>query len=814
MHGKALLTALICLSIPGAALSQDLPIVQGVEPQPLVAQALRLTDALEYLGSALRPEHASRIRALQREAPSPETSEEIQRILDPYCLVMVDINPEVRVKVERGSAAAQLTQGGWTSFLVKVKNDSGATARLEVESPNAEPVLHVSTFTPPGNDELALTAGDLAHRFLELTLFRRRPLLPHLSGLGLEYAVLQVYTTAVGQREAALGFNIGQGTQDIGYRNDVPVLFDIRPAVKLVLRVRDDDGSPTTGSFIITDDVDRFVEDPVTSPLPADYRQYLALLRPTDHKRGVGRPVVEHLDKGRSLVGVYPLPSRRVAATDEYPDLFFQPQVYRTDGEHVYLPPGDYVVEFTRGPEYLTGRRWIHVPDGVSTHEEVFELRRWVHPAVEGWYSSDHHIHAAGCSHYESPEHGVPPEAMWRQIVGEDVNVGSILNWAPGWYFQQRFFEGGVNPLSTDRNVLRYDVEVSGFPSSHAGHLVLLNLKEDDYPGTSTIEEWPSWGVPVLEWAKGQGGVTGYAHSGYGLEPMEPTDELPNYVTPRMDGNGAQEYIVAVTRSVVDFLSVGNTPHQWSLNMWYHTLNVGFRTHIGGESDFPCVYHQRVAMARTYAKVDAPLTFQRYMDAVRRGRSYVSDGKSHIVDFAVNGVEIGTRESEVHLRGASTVRVTARVAAHLANVQDDLGAVIASHGHDENQKPYWDIERARIGTSRRVPVELLVNGYPVARREIVADGEWVDVTFDPEIARSSWVALRILPTSHTNPIYTLVDGAPIRSRRSAEWALRAIDRVWEMKSPQFREGEWEEAQAAYEEARRVYRRILAEAVDD
>ena len=77
-------------------------------------------------------------------------------------------------------------------------------------------------------------------------------MLPHLSGLGLEYAVLQVYTTAVGQREAALGFNIGQGTQDVGYRNDVPVLFDIRPAVKLVLRVRDDDGSPTTGSLAMS----------------------------------------------------------------------------------------------------------------------------------------------------------------------------------------------------------------------------------------------------------------------------------------------------------------------------------------------------------------------------------------------------------------------------------------------------------------------------------------------------------------------------------------------------------------------------------
>jgi len=43
---------------------------------------------------------------------------------------------------------------------------------------------------------------------------------------------------------------------------------------------------------------------------------------------------------------------------------------------------------------------------------------------------------------------------------------------------------------------MRYDVEVSGFPSSHSGHLCLLRLKEDDYPGTSTIEEWPSWDLP------------------------------------------------------------------------------------------------------------------------------------------------------------------------------------------------------------------------------------------------------------------------------------------------------------------------------
>ena len=52
---------------------------------------------------------------------------------------------------------------------------------------------------------------------------------------------------------------------------------------------------------------------------------------------------------------------------------------------------------------------------------------------------------------------------------------------------------------------MRYDVEVSGFPSSHAGHLSLLRLAEDDYVADAEgqvvdrIEEWPSWDLPVLQ---------------------------------------------------------------------------------------------------------------------------------------------------------------------------------------------------------------------------------------------------------------------------------------------------------------------------
>ena len=45
---------------------------------------------------------------------------------------------------------------------------------------------------------------------------------------------------------------------------------------------------------------------------------------------------------------------------------------------------------------------------------------------------------------------------------------------------------------------MHYDLEVSGFPSSHAGHIVLLGLKEQDYPGTKRIEDWPTLGPADL----------------------------------------------------------------------------------------------------------------------------------------------------------------------------------------------------------------------------------------------------------------------------------------------------------------------------
>jgi hypothetical protein len=105
---------------------------------------------------------------------------------------------------------------------------------------------------------------------------------------------------------------------------------------------------------------------------------------------------------------------------------------------------------------------------------------------------------------------------------------------------------------------------------------------------------------------------------------------------------------------------------------------------------------------------------------------------------------------------------------------------------------------------------VIVNGRVAATRWITADGTMHDLTFDVAVAQSSWIAVRILPSSHTNPMFVVVGGQPIRgSRASADWCLRAVDVCWKQKAPKISDRERPAAEQAYEHAREVYRRILA-----
>src|SRR5262245_29856697 len=109
---------------------------------------------------------------------------------------------------------------------------------------------------------------------------------------------------------------------------------------------------------------------------------------------------------------------------------------------------------------------------------------------------------------------------MFRQVKGEGLNVGCVLTWGPCFDFQRRYFQPHIDEVSEPLTLVKYDLEISGFGSQALGHVCLLNLKDQEYPGSdgTKTKGWPTWTTPVLRWAKEQGGVTGYAHAASGLE--------------------------------------------------------------------------------------------------------------------------------------------------------------------------------------------------------------------------------------------------------------------------------------------------------
>lgn len=847
--GLGLLTSsvfVLTLLMNASGAGAQSPVVKDVPKQPLVVQVEGLVETLAFLGRPLADKDRQALKDAAK-LPDAEAVAKIQSILDAHSLVSVDINENRKVTVlPTSSATPKLTKNGWTPFLVKIVNNAGSTDVLDVDSPEAampydftrmqversvyedqfldvvlEKHFHIGTtwgswgggypYKEPPQPELQNEAGNLwpphgdlsmvptKDRWAAVNLYQNAPLTKNLSGLKVEYAVLQVYSRDEGNRGLTLSFNIGalrsSGTGSVPYtpgnpgmRGETKINFDVGAAIPVKLDIKDEDGSPTAARFLVKD------------------------------KHG----------------HVYPYRSKRYA-----PDLFFQNHVYRYDGETIDLPPGEYTIDIKRGPHYTQQTRELKVSDALDATTIKVALKRWINPRSLGYTSNDKHVHTAGCMHYNDPTYGLTPEDMLRYAVGEDLDIADILIWGPNFYYQkEKYFTGKPSLVSTAKNVVTHNLEISQFPSSAGGHTSGHGIKAIDYPGTKRMKDWPSYTLPILKWIKSQGGLTSYTHAGFGLDVQ--SDELPNYLTPPMDSIGANEYIMTVTHGVVDWLGVGNTNYVSELNIWYHTLNSGFRPLIGGETDWPCVSGDSVGRGRTYVKTtEGDVDYDKSIAVIDKGgTTYVTDGRSHLMNFKVNGQEPSrVTGEEVKLNKAGTVKVTVDVAAYLAESPETMevigtpypGETQASTYHPLPESktikikdlpvlgvswrnfPWWHIERARIGESRDVKVEVIVNGKPVQSKVITADGKVQKVELDVPVAESSWLAVRILGAAHTNPVWVTVDNKPVRVAESLKWSIAALNQAYEVKRHGWRPEEYDEAKAAYDYAYQVYAKNLTEA---
>ena len=795
---------LCCLAImftcTNALFAADWPTVQVVDRQPLVAQVTRLEQALKHLGAPLSADALAELNEAKALAADQAVAARVQQILDPLCLAAVVLDAHHSPVVISRNLAVPLEEQGWRTFLIKVVNPAESRARLRIDSPNGRPLAH----SP---------AEEVTSRWLGLSMFDGQPLTPALTGLPLEYRIVEVFSRDVGERKARMEFSAPVAGSSAGVRNSSIIadwrfdhdLAGWKAENQVELQVNDgalrlrgtgiDPFMTTTlpeparpgnyvlrfwakaeesgfgqifwwtqerpqpdGGHLVTFSVEAgrqmLYEIPFSDeghltgiridPNGKPCRWQIDWIELANAEGGKGwggtdisfqtrpsnlvtfrvsddpdRPAMAAFEITDETGRVYPPQNKRLA-----PDFFFQRQIYRGDGETLRLPAGKYTVKCSRGPESIPAT--IPLVVGAGPAEVHYRVARWIDPSRRGYWSGDHHIHAAGCAHYESPTQGVHPPDMLRHCMGEDIKVGCCLTWGPCFDFQKRFFTGQLDGNS------RYP-----------------------YPGG-----------------------------------------LPTFNVPAFDGIGANEFIMNVAHTVegpdhqqvpaVDFISTMNSDRTAEFNMWYHVLNCGFRVRASGETDFPCMSGERVGLGRVYVRLPGKLDFDAWCDALAAGRSYVSDGRTHLMEFSASTstpeqmLEAGTNGSELKLSRPETVKFQVKVAG-------------------------------RYGDAHKLPVELIINGYPVAKQEVDSDGTERTLTFEHAIEKSSWAAIRVFPSGHTNPVFVIVDEKPIRaSRSSAQWCLQSVEQCWKAKVNSYRADERETAAADYETARSTFRKIIAE----
>ncbi|MBI3851247.1 MAG: CehA/McbA family metallohydrolase [Verrucomicrobia bacterium] len=290
---------------------------------------------------------------------------------------------------------------------------------------------------------------------------------------------------------------------------------------------------------------------------------------------------------------------------------FFRDHFVCTGKVQLDLSPGNYSYEIERGPEYLV-RTGSVIVTAAATQNLALRLERLVDMAAEGWWSGDLHVHR-------------PVKDIELLMWAEDLHVAPVMTW---WNAKNEWSKRKPPAdLMVQFDGNRFYHVMAGEDEREGGALLYFNLKEP-LPIASAAREYPSpmkflkdarqntgvwvdiekpfwWDVPV--WlASGQVDSIGLANNHMCRDQMyeseawgKPRDKerLP---PPR--GNGF-----------------------WTQEIYYHILNCGLRIPPSAGSASG-VLPNPVGYDRVYVQVGPDLTYEKWWEGLRAGRSFVSNG--------------------------------------------------------------------------------------------------------------------------------------------------------------------------------------------
>ena len=297
-------------------------------------------------------------------------------------------------------------------------------------------------------------------------------------------------------------------------------------------------------------------------------------------------------------------------------------QFYSTGNSKVALPPGLYKLKFYKGTEYEVHARDVQIQADESVELKV-AMSRWVDMPKEGWYSGDDHIHVS------RPLKELNP-AISKWMQAEDVHVANLLQFG-SWnrFFASPQYQHGKGGLYREGNYLLASGQEN--PRTHfLGHTIILG-------GQSPLHFADRYVIykHFFEEARRQGALAGYAHWGTGSEAQAGLAiDLPD--------------------KLLSFLEVLEA-HDANYDVWYDILNTGFRMTPTAGTDYGSV-PSLPGRERFYTKVEGPFGYEAWLDGIRQGKTFVTNGP--VLEFRVQSQGMG---AEVLLKKPTSVLVEASV---------------------------------------------------------------------------------------------------------------------------------------------------------
>jgi hypothetical protein len=365
--------------------------------------------------------------------------------------------------------------------------------------------------------------------------------------------------------------------------------------------------------------------------------------------------------------------------------------------------------------------------------------------------------------------------AEWLNVIGEKVaNKDHRI-------FDHQHFTGAPHRLSTASQLLSFGEE---YRPPFYGHINFINLTRNlispfttGYEGSAIESLYPS-NADMFRLAREQGAIGGYVH------PWTREPEKTEYGVARgfpVDlALGSFAYLEVLTRA----------PHFTHTSVvWHRALNCGFKVTASAGEDSILNLNATPVMgsSRIYAYLGAELKWDAWVDAIREGRTFVTNGP--LLQFEVNGQIPG---GEISLpAGAGTLRATAQM--------DSFVPV-------ENMEIFW-------------------NGKPVETIPVPKGARTLRVEKQIRVTGSGWLTLRArggpshpvddeYVVAETSPVYVYSGGQPIRSKEDADYFIRWIDGITRMAEahPGWRsDRERKHVLGQFAEARKIFEQRAREA---